>query len=236
MRGCQVALRDRISGQVSQGGRIVDHPLGTPGYVLRLSGRTLEASAHHQRDRVTLRHRAAARAGNQGRRIENQGAADGVQAARHDPAALAASGWRSPVAAGPRRREVRRWSSPRRSPRPRPCEPASTKGGRLIITGRSTTFDNNSPGGAPGRRRLNYKRIYRTIPISQLPPPRYTARRESSHDGVVITLRTNLRWCSDVFTIRYRNGEPVQVLSSLDSCDRKVISRLNTTGRVSGGT
>jgi hypothetical protein len=37
----------------------------------------------------------------QGRRFANQGAADGVQAARHGPAPLAAPGWRRPPAAGP---------------------------------------------------------------------------------------------------------------------------------------
>jgi hypothetical protein len=39
--------------------------------------------------------------------IENQGLADGFQTARHGPAALATPRWRSPIAAGPCRAEVR---------------------------------------------------------------------------------------------------------------------------------
>ena len=32
--------------------------------------------------------------------------------------------------------------------------------------------------------------------------------------GVVVTLKSNLRWCSDVFTIRCWNGEAIQVSSA----------------------
>jgi putative transposase len=67
----------------------------------------------------------------------------------------------------------------------------------------------------------NHKRIYRIMRINQLLLPGHTRRRERSHDGVVITLKNNLRWCSDVFTIRCWNGEAVQVLFSFDCCDRE---------------
>jgi transposase-like protein len=110
VRGRKIAFRGGVSGQVPQGGGVAGGQLGAPGDLLQLPGRTLEAPAHHQRDRVAVCHRAAARAGDQGRRFKNQGAADGLQAARHDPAALAAPRWRSSVAAGARRREVRGWS------------------------------------------------------------------------------------------------------------------------------
>src|SRR5215472_12526202 len=83
---------------------------------------------------------------------------------------------------------------------------------------------------AEGRPRVNHKRIYRIMRINQLLLPRYTGRRERSHDGKVITLKSNLRWCSDVFTIRCWNGEAVQVLFSLDCCDREVMGWLATSG------
>jgi putative transposase len=76
---------------------------------------------------------------------------------------------------------------------------------------------------AEGRPRVNHKRIYRIVRNNQLLLPRYSGRRKRSHDGVVITLKSNLRWCSDVFTIRCWNGEAVQVLFSLDCCDLEVM-------------
>ena len=53
-------------------------------------------------------------------------------------------------------------------------------------------------------------------------------------DGVVVTLKSNLRWCSDIFTIRCWNGEAVQVLFSLDCWDREAMRWLATSGGVSG--
>src|SRR6516164_10921523 len=87
---------------------------------------------------------------------------------------------------------------------------------------------------AEGRARVNHKRMYRIMRHYQLLLPRYRGRRERSHDGVVITLKSNLRWCSDVFTIRCWNGEAVQVLFSLDGCDREVMGWLASSGGVSG--
>lgn len=87
---------------------------------------------------------------------------------------------------------------------------------------------------AKGRPRINHKRTYRIMRLNQWLLPRYRGRRERSHEGVVITLHSNLRWCSDVFTIRCWNGEAVQVLFSLDCCDREVMGWLATTGGVSG--
>lgn len=87
---------------------------------------------------------------------------------------------------------------------------------------------------AKGGPRINHKRTYRIMRLNQWLLPRYRGRRERSHEGVVITLHSNLRWCSDVFTIRCWNGEAVQVLFSLDCCDREVMGWLATTGGVSG--
>jgi putative transposase len=87
---------------------------------------------------------------------------------------------------------------------------------------------------AGGRPRVNHKRIYRIMRLNDLLLPRYHGRRERHHDGVVITLKSNLRWCSDVFTIRCWNGEAVQVLFCLDCCDREVMGWLASDGGISG--
>jgi len=105
--------------------------------------------------------------------------------------------------------------------------------GRVTDIARVTALLNRQLA-AEGRPRVNHKRIYRIMRLNQLLLPRYTGRRERSHDGVVITLKSNLRWCSDVFTIRCWNGEAVQVLFSLDCCDREVMGWLATSGGVSG--
>src|SRR5712692_6213560 len=110
---CEAArsrFRSGVSGQVPQGGRVAYCQLGAPGYFLRLPRRALEAPAYHRCDRVAVRHRALARARDQGRRFKNQGTADGVQVGRHGAASLAAPRWPSAITAGPCRREVRRWS------------------------------------------------------------------------------------------------------------------------------
>jgi putative transposase len=59
--------------------------------------------------------------------------------------------------------------------------------------------------------------------------------RHLAHDGQVITLRSNARWCSDVFEIACWNGEAVRVAFVLDSCDREVISWVASTCGMSGG-
>src|SRR4051794_28790283 len=39
------------------------------------------------------------------------------------------------------------------------------------------------------------------------------------HDGVVVTLHSNVRWCSDHLELHARNREVVRVLFVLDACD-----------------
>jgi len=95
----------------------------------------IDTSAHHQRDRVAVRHCALARARDPGRRFKKQGTADGVQAARHGAALLAAPRWRSAIAAGSCRREIRRWSSPGPTEKLYSLNRQPTEGSRLIMTG-----------------------------------------------------------------------------------------------------
>src|SRR6476469_5888010 len=53
-------------------------------------------------------------------------------------------------------------------------------------------------------------------------------------DGKVMTLKSNLRWCSDSFEIRCWSGEKIQVAFSLDCCDREAMRYVATTGAING--
>lgn len=86
-------------------------------------------------------------------------------------------------------------------------------------------------GNAP----VNHKRVYRLMSQNGLLLARHTGRgRQVNHDGKVITLRSNLRWCSDTFEIPCWNGEKVRVAFVLDTCDRETIRYVGTTAGISG--
>ena len=47
---------------------------------------------------------------------------------------------------------------------------------------------------------------------------RHTGRRKGRlHDGKVVVMRSNLRWCSDVFEITCWNGEIVRIVFVIDA-------------------
>ena len=71
---------------------------------------------------------------------------------------------------------------------------------------------------------VNHKRAYRVMREAGLLLPKYGVRPVRLHDGKVITMASDLRWCSDGFEIRCWNGEKVHVAFSLDCCDREVIA------------
>lgn len=71
---------------------------------------------------------------------------------------------------------------------------------------------------------INHKRVYRLMKLEALLLPKYGVRPERVHDGKVITLASDLRWCSDSFEIRCWNGERVHVAFALDCCDREAIA------------
>ena len=71
--------------------------------------------------------------------------------------------------------------------------------------------------------RVNPRRIYRIMQRNKLLLERCTGDgRGRKHDGVIVTLRPDLRWCSDSFEIRCWSGERVYVTFVLDCCDREV--------------
>jgi putative transposase len=72
--------------------------------------------------------------------------------------------------------------------------------------------------------RINHKRAYRVMRAEGLLLPRYTGRPVRTHDGKVMTPRSDMRWCSDSFEIRCWSGERVHVAFALDCCDREAIA------------
>jgi putative transposase len=88
-----------------------------------------------------------------------------------------------------------------------------------------------SSGEAP----VNAKRVYRLMKKHGLLLERHTGRRRPrEHDGRVVTLRSNIRWCSDGLEFTCWNGEIVRIAFALDCHDREVISWVATTAGVSG--
>lgn len=72
-----------------------------------------------------------------------------------------------------------------------------------------------------GQQPYNHKRIHRLMAMHGLLLSRPAGRSERLHDGKIITLRSDLRYCSDIFEIHCWNGEEVHVAFSLDCHDRE---------------
>ena len=84
------------------------------------------------------------------------------------------------------------------------------------------------------QKRVNPKRIYRIMKQTGLLLERHTGKSTRTHEGTIITLKPNLRWCSDTLMIRCWNGEKVEVGFALDCCDREAMSWVATTSSISG--
>ena len=86
-----------------------------------------------------------------------------------------------------------------------------------------------------GQEPVNAKRVYRLMKKLGLLLQRHTGRRRPrTHDGKVITLRSNIRWCSDALEFTCWNGETVRVAFALDCHDREIIGWLASTSGISG--
>lgn len=80
-----------------------------------------------------------------------------------------------------------------------------------------------------GKAKVNHKRVYRIMSQNNLLLPIHGKKPLRQHDGKVITLKRNTRWCTDAFAIQCANGDRVHVAFVLDSCDREVISYVAST-------
>jgi len=60
-----------------------------------------------------------------------------------------------------------------------------------------------------GEPAVNHKRVFRVMKQNGMLLTRHTGRRSGRvHDGKVVVMRSNLRWCSDGFEITCWNGDP----------------------------
>ncbi len=78
---------------------------------------------------------------------------------------------------------------------------------------------------AQGLAPVNRKRVYRIMQTNSLLLARSHAERQvRTHDGKVIVMRSNLRWCSDGFEFTCWNGDVVRGAFIIDAHDREVIA------------
>ena len=76
-----------------------------------------------------------------------------------------------------------------------------------------------------GKPTINTKRVLRIMQQNGFTPQKHTALRpRRTHDGVVVALRSNIRWCSDHLEIHARNSEVVRIVFVIDTCDREIIA------------
>jgi len=76
-----------------------------------------------------------------------------------------------------------------------------------------------------GEPAVNHKRVFRVMKQNGMLLTRHTGRRSGRvHDGKVVVMRSNLRWCSDGFEITCWNGEPIRLAFIVDAHDREVIA------------
>ena len=82
-----------------------------------------------------------------------------------------------------------------------------------------------------GEPPANHKRIYRVMKAHGLLLTRHAGRRPGRlHDGKVVVIRSNLRWCSDALEFTCWNGEIVRVAFIIDAHDREIIAWRAVTG------
>ena len=76
-------------------------------------------------------------------------------------------------------------------------------------------------GAAP----VNHKRVYRIMQAQNLLLARhYTERPDRARNGKIVTMCSNLRWCSDGFEFTCWNGDIVRGAFIIDAHDREIIA------------
>jgi len=78
---------------------------------------------------------------------------------------------------------------------------------------------------ADGLPVVNLKRIHRIMGNHQLLLSRHVPLREGrKHDGKVMVMRSNLRWCSDALEFTCWNGDVIRLTFIIDAYDREIVS------------
>ena len=76
-----------------------------------------------------------------------------------------------------------------------------------------------------GQPRINAKRVLRIMQNHALVLERHTASRKGRrHDGKVMVMRSDLRWCSDALEFTCWNGEVIRFAFIIDAFDREIIA------------
>jgi putative transposase len=76
-----------------------------------------------------------------------------------------------------------------------------------------------------GEPAVNHKRVFRIMRQNGMLLARHTGRRTGRvHDGKVVVMRSNLRWCSDGFEITCWNGDIVRIAFIIDAHDREIVA------------
>lgn len=82
-----------------------------------------------------------------------------------------------------------------------------------------------------GRPPVNRKRVHRIMQRHALLLERHTGRREGRvHDGTVMVMRSNLRWCSDGLEFACWNGEIIRMAFIIDAFDREIVAWTAVSG------
>lgn len=85
-----------------------------------------------------------------------------------------------------------------------------------------------------GKPLVNAKRVQRIMGENGLLLERHTGRPAKVHDGKIVTLKSNLRWCSDGFRIQCWNGDRLEIVFSLDCHDREAMRWLASSKGIDG--
>ena len=84
---------------------------------------------------------------------------------------------------------------------------------------------------AEGQPRVNHKRVYRLMRLHSMLLERHSGHRPGRvHDGKIVVMGSNLRWCSDAFEIPCWNGDTVRIGFTIDAHDREAISWVGMAG------
>lgn len=92
----------------------------------------------------------------------------------------------------------------------------------------------NSYPKSEGDSLVNHKRVYRIMKQHKLLLKKPKTKKKRAHTGKVATITSNIRWCSDSFSIQSLNGEQVHVAFSIDACDREVLRYVSSTIGIDG--
>lgn len=84
---------------------------------------------------------------------------------------------------------------------------------------------------AEGLPIVNRKRVHRIMQQAALVLECHTGRREGRvHDGKVMVMRSNLRWCSDALEFTCWNGNVIRMAFIIDAFDREIIAWTAVSG------